>query len=77
MSETDISVENLEKEVLIHMAQDRQLLLELVHDLAENLDPIVIDEDMIDVRLNHDLYEKLFTILEDFGYLEAEIFADE
>lgn len=73
MSDYKISVDDLEKEVLVHLAHDRQELIDLLSDLAENMAPIVIDEETIDVRMDHSLYESLFEKLESFGFIEMEM----
>lgn len=72
MSE-NLSIEQLEKEVLVHLAHDRQELIDLVYNLAESIEPLVIDDDFIEVRMSHSLYESLFSTLESLGFIETEI----
>jgi len=71
---TDTSLEALEKDVLIHLAYDRQELIKVLAAFCVELQPIAMDEETIDIRISHEIYEEIFNLLESFGFmLDTEV----
>jgi len=67
MTTPNLSVEALEVEVLIHLAYDRQELLDVMIELARDMQPIAMDDQTVDVRISNSTYEKLFDLLASFN----------